>query len=115
MVFKMTDLAAVAALRKRKIKLKKKRACPKATRCIKHTCLKPTPQTCCRASCVKTTGGPSTCDVASTEGGRDTICQDIWGVLDQMDALSRDVEALVRSKHGRVVRSKTKGKAKKSR
>ena len=123
MVFKITDLAAVAALRKRKAQHKKaKKACPKATRCMKHTCLKPTPQTCCRASCVKTTGGPSTCDWASTEG-RDTACQDLWSMLDQMDALSSDVEALVAAKEGRKTRSKRtakkgkakKGKAKKSR
>ena len=54
MVFRTTDLI-VEAVGKKKLPAKK---CPKKT--CAHL-----PKTCCRASCKKTTGGPSTCKYPS--------------------------------------------------
>lgn len=105
MVFKMTDLAAEAAVRKAK---RKKKGCKK------HTCHRPTPQTCCRETCRRTTGGPSTCDLTSTEG-RAPECQDFWNMQDRMDALARDVESLVAAREGRKIRSRFAGKLKRRR
>ncbi|MGQ0765495.1 MAG: hypothetical protein ACT4OZ_07500 [Gemmatimonadota bacterium] len=90
MVFKVTDLAGQAALKKGKGKGK----CGKKTDCAKKSCPNPScgQQSCKRTTCVRTTPGPSQCAPGSTLAKE---CKTAKAAQDSLDVLVQQVNALV--------------------
>jgi hypothetical protein len=74
MVFQVTDLAADAVLTEAAAK-----KCPKKSACERKTC--------CKASCKRTTSGPSTCPTASLQCPK-------RGTLEAVEQLLKEVQEL---------------------
>jgi hypothetical protein len=82
-LFKVTDLAAEAVLEGAAKKCPRKTVCPK--------------KSCCKASCRRTTAGPSTCGGLSVQCPKKGTAQAVEELLMEVQALAkrRDIEATV--------------------